>query len=118
MVKYIALVLGIVIITLASCHPARADQYVIGNLSARHWDRSHNFNEHNYGLGLEETFLGDLAGHVGLYRNSLNKDSVYALVSYTPVHFKAVSAGIIGGAVTGYPIYPVVPVAGLLVDVK
>lgn len=70
---------------------------------SHHMDRSRNFNEHNFGLGAQYRFNENHAVSVGYYRNSIRETSHYALYKYTPLHYGPVSAGVMAGAVDGYP---------------
>lgn len=94
--------------------------YLDANIAAKHWDRDAtkdlNLNERNPGIGLEHD-SGDWRQMVGQYKNSMNKNSIYALLGYTPFQTETLlgklKAGIIGGGITGYDM-PVAPAAGLL----
>lgn len=57
----------------------------------------YSYNSENYGLGIE---YGNIM--LGEYRNSFRKHSKYVLCAYTPLHYKAMQAGVAVGAVTGY----------------
>lgn len=70
---------------------------------SHHMDRSRNFNEHNFGLGAQYRFNENHAVSVGYYHNSIRQTSHYALYKYTPLHYGPVSAGVMAGAVDGYP---------------
>ena len=99
-----------------------ADLYLNQNVAAYHLDRQatreKNFNESNFGLGLERND-GNSLQMIGSYKNSMNKISYYALVGYTPLvvdsKYGSFKAGVIGGLVTGYDI-PVVPALGALMS--
>ena len=84
------------------------------NLTSYHFDRSKKRNENNYGIGYEEK-SGDLSKMAGIYNNSFNRNSLYGLAGYTPVHMGNFDAGVLGGAVTGYHKYPI-PALGLLLQ--
>ena len=68
------------------------------------WHSSGNFNERNEGVGIVYNQSKELSYAVGVYDNSLSKTSVYALVQYLPIEYKAVQAGIFAGGITGYPL--------------
>ena len=90
--------------------------YINQNLAAYHWERDavkkYNLNENNPGIGFERDYgLSRLM--VGGYKNSDRKNSLYALLGYTPVEINNLKAGVFGGGVTGYD-RPVIPAAGLL----
>lgn len=90
------------------------DKYLTQNLTSYHFDRKKNRNENNYGLGYEEKD-GDTSKMIGGYRNSFNRNSLYALAGYTPVHLGNTSLGVFGGGVTGYAKVPI-PALGLLMQ--
>lgn len=90
------------------------------NLHAHHWNRTdvreQNLNEVNPGIGLR---FVDNNFHklIGVYKNSVRKTSVYALMAWTPLGTESVRIGAVAGAVTGYA-KPYVPAAGAYVVVK
>lgn len=94
--------------------------YLNQNLSAYHFDRQatkdKNLNETNPGIGIEHQ-NGDFRQMLGQYLNSKGRKSNYALVGYTPFNmqgsFGKLSAGIVGGGITGYTV-PITPAVGLL----
>ena len=85
---------------------AGADCAVAINVGSYHFDRSHPYNERNYGAGVE---CGRY--QAGLYKNSEYRTSVYAFRFFelrAPV-------GIAAGLVTGYEYADVLPAAALTV---
>ena len=66
------------------------------------------WNESNFGVGMRAQFNEDFAVQAGYYRNSMFKDTFYAVVNYTPVHIGRVALGVFGGPASGYN----VPVVG------
>ncbi len=51
------------------------------NLISKHIDTKYNFNEENFGLGYTKDFHPHWQGKVGFYKNSYNKDSIYAMIN-------------------------------------
>jgi hypothetical protein len=100
---------------------AKDDVYVDFNVMAYHFDRSavkkYNFNEVNPGIGITVTD-GTFGKHFGMYKNSVYVESVYALASYSPIHYKGISVGVVGGGITGYKFAIVSPAAGLIISAK
>jgi hypothetical protein len=98
----------------------------LGGIS-HHIDRSRNFNEQNWGIGIEHKLnkdnplaIGnDSSISVGQYRNSIDKTSHYLLYHYKPIHVGPFNIGVMAGAVDGYhlnkggPIPLVLPVASI-----
>jgi hypothetical protein len=73
----------------------------IGGIS-HHFDRSKNFNENNFGIGIEYELNEDVAFAVGRYKNSIRNTSHYAAIAYTPLHLGNFSLGVAAGTVDGY----------------
>lgn len=65
-------------------------------------DNGQRWNETNYGLGVEYEVSPQTAVMIGVYRNSLDRWTHYALVQYTPIVFGPVRFGAMVGAVDGY----------------
>jgi hypothetical protein len=94
--------------------------YIDQNIAAHHFDRKAvdelHLNENNPGLGYEhvdpESGIRTL---IGAYRNSIRKNSIYALMGYSPLRAGDFSAGIVAGGVTGYD-RPVAPAVGGLLS--
>ena len=64
-------------------------------------------NQTNPGLGVTYNFARDWSASAGLHRNSLRRNSVYALAAWTPLHCHVtptwrVEAGGEAGVLTGY----------------
>jgi hypothetical protein len=72
------------------------------------------WNERNFGAALRYAFDRNTAVQAGIYRNSEGKTSAYMGADWTPLHIGSFSAGLFGGAVTGYTAYAVAPIAGLV----
>jgi len=69
------------------------------------------YNENHAGLGVRHQASPNWGYQVGTYRNSYNKQTTYAAVNYTPLHYGSLSLGAFAGVGTGYK-QPVM--AGLL----
>ena len=87
-------------------------KYITQNVTSYHLNRKKNRNENNYGVGYEEKD-GDYSKMLGGYRNSFDKNSLYALAGYTPYHLGNSDLGVFGGLVSGYAKTPI-PALGLL----
>lgn len=91
------------------------------NLAAYHWNRDKqkilDYNEVNPGIGITYTD-GDTHYMAGQYLNSLRHNSNYALVGKTLLDTNTAigkfGLGVVGGAITGYPLADVIPAAGIL----
>lgn len=81
-----------------------------------------DFNQSNYGAGVEVQWQPRHAVSAGYYRNSVDEDSYYALYHYTPLALgRYVRFGGMVGAVTGYPGYNdggLGPAAGLVAKIE
>jgi len=85
--------------------------HLAATLTSYHFKRDPDYNERNYGLGLECTFTRDWRGHAGFYRNTFNRNTTYAFASNTPWRLGPWKVGYVFGAGTGYT-HAVDPVAG------
>jgi len=82
---------------------------------------NHNFNERNYGAALRLA-KDNFAIQAGAYRNSLYKNTIYAGVDWSPLHYDLggcfkLNAGLYAGGATGYK-YSVTPMAGIQAAIK
>ena len=116
MKRTIAALLGFLTISAA-----QADELsLIGHGFSHHLD-NHNFNERNYG-GAVRYEHDDWGIQIGGYRNSINKNSIYAGVDWSPLKYDTngcmkFEAGAYYGFATGYK-FAVTPVAGLQTAAK
>jgi hypothetical protein len=60
------------------------------------------WDEFNVGLGLRYTHSDDWSTQFGLYKNSSDKTTAYALATYTPLDILGARVGVFGGLATGY----------------
>lgn len=72
-------------------------------LSSYHSDRAAKYNEDNHGFGAEYDLADKAKLFAGVFRNSVNKDSKYAGVSLSAPLLKDLRAGLLLGAINGYP---------------
>lgn len=72
------------------------------NLTSIHTKHEQHLNQENYGAGVEYHQSADVLYMAGAYRNSYDKNSVYALAGWTPIEFNKVKIGAVAGAITGY----------------
>lgn len=81
-----------------------------------------DFNQENWGAGVEVQWQPRHAVSAGYYRNSVDEDSVYALYHYTPLQLgRFVRVGGMAGVVTGYPGYNdggIAPAGGLVAKIE
>ncbi|HEY4556172.1 MAG TPA: hypothetical protein VIG68_07040 [Lysobacter sp.] len=121
-------------VVACACAPAHAQSappqwWLDVNVGSRHFgDRSdflaagEDFNEFNPGVGVEVQWQPRHALAGGYFRNSVDRDSLYALYQYTPLQLgRRVRLGAMVGAVTGYPGYNdggLAPAGGLLAKIE
>jgi len=74
----------------------------IGGFS-RHFNRSAQYNERNFGFGIEWRHSPEVALMAGVYDNSLRKHSQYAAVNWQPWQIGPVKLGAAIGLLNGYP---------------
>lgn len=93
---------------------------LVGHGLSKHFD-NHNFNESNYGAAVRYN-RDDWGIQLGGYRNSINKNSAYAVVDWSPFQYQTesclkIEAGPYYGAASGYK-FAVTPVIGIQAAVK
>jgi hypothetical protein len=74
----------------------------VGGFS-RHFNRQANYNERNFGFGLEWRHSPEVALMAGVYDNSLRKHSQYLAVNWQPWQIGPVKLGAAIGVLNGYP---------------
>jgi hypothetical protein len=81
---------------------------LVATLGAWHPDRDYaeekGLQSFTPGIGLEHQLHRDWMLAAGYYRNSYDRDSVYLAAAWQPLRWRALRAGLLAGAVTGYPI--------------
>jgi hypothetical protein len=99
-VWFLAGIILLLIITPA----ARADDVWLdtGFWSRHAQGNSHHYRQNNTGIGLETTLSESTSLHLGIYRNSLNKDGAYVSYAWQPLKVEDFKAGIAFTAATGY----------------
>jgi hypothetical protein len=83
---------------------AHAEQRIVLHQISYHFDRSHDWNEVNPGLGYQRTTDALPGGYwqVGAYRNSVRRNTVYAIVGSEPLSVGDWRFGVFAGVATGY----------------
>jgi len=115
------------IVLLALAGSANGTELVLHGLSV-HSNKQDwmTYNERNTGAGVRVAD-GRLAYQVGAYHNTQDRVSTYAVVDWLPAQAGRFSAGLFGGAATGYAVrysdgkrddFPIVPVAGVTARVQ
>jgi len=74
----------------------------VGGFS-RHFDRDKNYNESNFGLGLEYRTSDELSFMAGSYKNSNNRNTTYAAANWQPLALGPFKIGAAVGLMNGYP---------------
>lgn len=92
---------------LLAGHCARAENWITPGAVSYHFERTQGngerWNETNYGLGLEHEFSPGVAVMAGVYRNSIDRWSKYAMLQWTPLALgQYVRAGVMVGTVDNY----------------
>lgn len=104
--KKILLVLAFIGATFTQAHafervePGRAvlSGFVSKHLSGEYMDKARGYNEDNYGVG----FRSETGYTIGIYKNSIHKDSVYIGREFQWKLYGPLHAGVVVGAVSGY----------------
>ena len=89
---------------------AEAETELVVHTVSYHFDRSQEWNERNFGLGLRHDHGDGYSSQIGTYPNSYNRRTWY-LIGQKEWPVMSFHAGVFAGAVTGYD-YPVA--AGLM----
>lgn len=98
--KYVLPVSFILVALAAISTCVHADSFDI-NITSIHWNSEYDYNEDNFGLGYTKDVTHHWQAKVGGFRNSFNKDSVYALARLKH-NMGDWDFGISMGFVTGY----------------
>lgn len=101
-----------------ACSAARAQWHVQVHTNSHHFQERRDgraWNEKNPGLALRYSPSREWSAQVGGFRNSEFRSSNYALADWTPLHAGHVSAGLFGGAATGYLNRSIQPMGGAVV---
>ena len=77
--------------------------------------KGQTWNEVNTGAGLRAQFTPEWGAQFGAYRNSVNKNSAYAIAQWTPLEFGRARFGAFAGVASGYKHGPLV--AGVMLTV-
>ena len=112
--------LALLVATAGCCDSALAQRVTFLTVSAfsYHLDRSREYNERNAGAGVEKFVSDNVAVIGGFYRNSRpdgEGTSMYGGLTYTPISYGPIRAGLVLGGVTGYQAARVLPSAGALI---
>ena len=114
--KKVLALLGILVVGSAKAD----DISLVAHGFSHHLD-NHHFNQNDYGAAIRYD-KDDFGLQIGGYRNSINNNSFYAGVDWSPYQRNIsgcvdVSAGAFYGATTGYK-YAVTPIVGLQGAIK
>jgi hypothetical protein len=75
---------------------------IVFNGLSYHSDRSTNYNERNFGLGLRASVTKNWDVEAGFYNNSFHKPTAYVSGSWLPLKYGAMRGGLFVLAATGY----------------
>jgi hypothetical protein len=100
----VSLVLSVASMSFATKTKAEtfANPALVVNGLAYHSDRTTNYNERNFGLGLRASASQNWDVEAGYYNNSFHNRTVYVSASWLPLEYKSVKAGLFVLAATGY----------------
>lgn len=104
MIKSILCVLLWSIASLVQAH----DRWI--NIHGYSWHDRSGYNQNNWGLGLEKKTQDRWSAAVGIYRNSIDRTSVYGIARYHWVDTDMVKINVMIGTVSGYDVRPLAPV--------
>lgn len=109
----------IVIITCSAVHAEDTAEawYINLHTISHHFSerqQGKQWNEANLGLGIRREFSSDFSIQAGVYRNSIDRWSTYAIGEYTPIAWGDLHAGAYAGLRTNYT-EPVMAAGGAVV---
>ena len=107
------------LLAMSAAASAQSDTHIVIHGLSHHAHARPNgqaWNEVNTGIGFRRELTSDLSAQVGIYRNSIDRTSTYALIDYTPLQLGPVNAGAFIGAATGY-VPAVRPMAGAVIRI-
>lgn len=113
--------LALALLSILAVNPVNATEFsIVGHGLSRHVSRQ-DFNERPYGAALRLENK-DFGFQVGDYYNSIRKNTFYAGLDWSPIHYNVsgcvnIDAGLYVGGATGYK-YTVTPMAGVQAAVK
>ena len=82
---------------------SKSELWLNPGMYSYHYDKSQNFNDHNFGFGGEYKFSTIASLTVGEFRNSDNAHSKYVGIYWEPIAIGPVNFGLVGGGFNGYP---------------
>ena len=106
----------VALLSMLAISSVRAEEIsLVGHGFSKHID-NHNLNERPYGAGLRYEH-DDWGIQIGAFRNSINKNSAYAGIDWSPLKMETntclrYEAGVFYGFATGYK-FDVTPLVGL-----
>jgi hypothetical protein len=99
----------IFVILLAMCSWARTDTWLHVNGLSQH-DQA-GYNQVNAGIGIETDIMQNWTASTGIYRNSVDRNSAYVYARRSWYSVGGWDLGTTVGVVSGYPGWPVAPMA-------
>lgn len=97
------MVVAIFILIALAVGEAKADEWwVVSTVGSYHFERSKDYNENNFGLGIERTFDKNFSQVAGYYQNSFDRQTLYVGIKYLPVNVNDVRLGVTLFLATGY----------------
>ena len=100
-----AALLLVALLVIPSAKAEEGDVHIVLHgfcLHAQARENGKDWNQVNTGLALRYELDGSLSVQLGGYRNSLNRNSVYALADWTPLQVGPVQIGGFAGVTTRY----------------
>ena len=92
----------ILLLILANNSYSEESEYKFNiHLASYHFNRDYDWNEKNYGFGVEKHTDSVYFG-VGYFKNSYNEDSFYLSIGVDTVMFNSVEIGLFSGIASGY----------------
>ena len=97
--------LGTIVLVCASLF-ANAETWIVGTIASYHYSGDKDYEQENFGIGIEQTISGSVRVAGGYYRNSNRRDSLYFGLAWAPLQYKVsegkLRVGLAALLVSGY----------------
>jgi hypothetical protein len=89
------------VLLLASL-PAWGETWIVGTVASWHYSSDKEYEQQNWGAGIEQSLFGNVRAVGGMYRNSNRRDSLYVGLAWSPLHYGNLRLGTAALLVSGY----------------
>jgi outer membrane scaffolding protein for murein synthesis (MipA/OmpV family) len=68
-------------------YSALAETWIVGTVASYHYSGDKNYEQQNFGIGVEHSLSGSVRSAAGYYRNSNRRDSLYVGLAWSPLQY-------------------------------